>query len=217
MKKTVVLFAAALIFLSFLSASDYSYSGSGTGSDGASISLPLSVSPDDLGSFSYVNFGFYTSEGNADGKTDPTTLVFEESQPTGGDTTSRFSYTASAAFRIFVYVLSNQSGYVTLSWEDLSPQEKSDGMPSSIAFSVTEAGQTEKIANGTKSNKGNILKFGPSYYRDSSGKKVAGSPVFQVVDKSYAAETEQYEVDRDEYSGTKTYTGKMYLTLEITS
>ncbi len=206
MKKIILLIILSFAVLSSAFSDDVlTYTGAGSEIPSSNLSLTFEINKeqwldDSSGNEQqFFRYGFYTeqndvkpvSEGGSD--TTTTTLIFKESPTSSGSDV--ITYSASASFSIYVYILSNNKFKLTLSWTDLSLSTtltSTDKIPSAIAYTV--AGK----ASGY-----NFYTFDPA------------SGIYDHKDWTFnAVTTKDYEIPT-EFSNL-VYTGTMTLKMETT-
>ena len=199
MKKIILLLLIFIAALSVVSAADvttYTGAGSAIPSDNLSMTFELdskqalrntqnsSATPQE-----FFWYGFYTSEADVSttsGSTTTTTLTFKESPKSINAT--HITYSASASFTIYAYILSNSKYKLTLTWTDLK-YSNSD----TISYTI------EGITSGTS-----FYTFDPA------------SGIFVHKDWTFNAKTADYTISISSNSN-KVYTGTMTLKLESTT
>ncbi len=199
MKKIILLIILSFAVLSSAFSADVlTYTGAGSEIPSSNLSLTFEINKeqwlkDSSGNEQqFFRYGFYTeqndvkpvSEGSTTTTTTTTTLIFKES-PKKIDT-SEITYTASASFSIYVYILSNSKYKLTLSWTDLVYNSLStDKIPYTIG----------EITSGTS-----FYTFDPA------------SGIYDHKDWTFNAVTSDYKISTS--SSSKDYTGTMTLKME---
>lgn len=200
MKKIILLLLIFIAALSVVSAADvttYTGAGSAIPSDNLSMTFVLdsnqalrntqnsSATPQE-----FFWYGFYTSEADVSttsGSTTTTTLTFKES-PKRINATD-ITYSASASFTLYAYILSNSKYKLTLTWTDLKYRNSDTDK---ISYTI------EGITSGTS-----FYTFDPA------------SGIFVHKDWTFNAMTADYTISTS--SGSKVYTGTMTLKMESTT
>ena len=201
MKKIILLLLIFIAALSVVSAADvttYTGAGSAIPSDNLSMTFVLdsnqalgntqnsSATPQE-----FFWYGFYTAEADVSsttsGSTTTTTLTFKES-PKSINATD-ITYSASASFTIYAYILSNSKYKLTLTWTDLKYRNSDTD---EISYTI------EGITSGTS-----FYTFDPA------------SGIFVHKDWTFNAKTADYTISTS--SDSKVYTGTMTLKMESTT
>lgn len=203
MKKIILLIILSFAVLSSAFSDDVlTYTGAGSEIPSSNLSLTFETnSVQWLGESGYFRYGFYTNQNDVKtvtkegSDTNTTTLIFKESPTSSGS--DKITYSASASFSIYVYILSNNKYKLTLSWTDLSLSTASslstDEIPSTIAYTV--AGETSEYT---------FYIFDPA------------SGIYDHEDWTFnAVTTKDYEIPT-KFSNV-VYTGTMTLKMETTS
>ncbi len=190
MKKIILLLLIFIAALSVVSAADvttYTGAGSAIPSDNLSMTFEIDskqalINPQSSSATpqEFFWYGFYTSEADVSttsGSTTTTTLTFKES-PKSIDS-SNITYSASASFTLYAYILSNNKYKLTLTWTDL--KNKKDN----ISYTI------EGITSGES-----FYTFDPT------------SGIFVHKDWTFNAKTADYTISTSsssqEYTGTMT-------------
>ncbi len=198
MKKIILLIILSFAVLSSAFSADVlTYTGAGSEIPSRNLSLTFEIdskqalrttqsSSADVKE--YFRYGFYTTQDNVEsvteGSTTTTTLIFKESPKIIG--TDKITYSASANFSIYVYILSNNKYKLTLSWTDLVYNSSS-----SDKISYTIGGITS----------------GESFYTFDPA-----SGIYDHKDWTFNAVTSDYKISIS--SSSKDYTGTMTLKME---
>jgi len=204
MKKIILLLLIFIAALSVVSAADvttYTGAGSAIPSDNLSMTFELdskqalrntqnsSAIPQE-----FFWYGFYTAEADVSsttsGSTTTTTLTFKES-PKSINATD-ITYSASASFTLYAYILSNSKYKLTLTWTDLKYRNS----------------DTEKISYTIEG-----ITSGTSFYTFYTFDPASG--IFVHKDWTFNAKTADYTISTS--SGSKVYTGTMTLKMESTT
>lgn len=198
MKKIILLIILSFAVLSSAFSADVlTYTGAGSEIPSSNLSLTFEINKeqwlkDSSGSEqAFFRYGFYTNQDNVErvteASTTTTTLIFKES-PKKIDT-SEITYTASASFSIYVYILSNNKYKLTLSWTDL----------------VYNSSSSDKISYKVAGNASgyNFYTFDPA------------SGIYDHKDWTFNAVTSDYSISTS--SSSKDYTGTMTLKMESTT
>lgn len=197
MKKIILLIILSFAVLSSAFSADVlTYTGAGSEIPSSNLSLTFEIdskqalreSQDSSATVNeYFRYGFYTTQDNVepvtDGSTRTTTLIFKES-PKKIDT-SEITYSASASFSIYVYILSNSRYKLTLSWTDLAYNSSTTDK---ISYTIGE------ITSGTS-----FYTFDPA------------SGIYVHKDWTFNALTEVYDISTS--TSNVVYTGTMTLTM----
>ncbi len=201
MKKIILLIILSFAVLSSAFSADVlTYTGAGSEIPSSNLSMTFEIDSKQAlrttqSSSATVNeyfrYGFYTTQNDVkpvtEGSTKTTTLIFKES-PKKIDA-SEITYSASASFSIYVYILSNNKYKLTLSWTDLVYDSSSDDK---IPYTIGE------ITSGTS-----FYTFDPT------------SGIYDHKDWTFNAVTSDYPISTS--TSSKDYTGTMTLTMESTS
>ncbi len=200
MKKIILLLLIFIAALSVVSAADvttYTGAGSAIPSDNLSMTFEIdskqalrTTQSSKTTPQEFFWYGFYTDEADVSSTTSDstttTTLTFKES-PKSIDSTN-ITYSASASFTIYAYILSNNKYKLTLTWTDL---KYNNSNKDKITYTI------EGITSGTS-----FYTFDPA------------SGIFVHKDWTFSAKTADYT--RYTSSNSKEYTGTMTLKMEST-
>lgn len=198
MKKIILLLLIFIAALSVVSAADVTtYTGAGSAIPSDNLSMTFEIDSKqalrNTQSSSAITqeffwYGFYTDEADVSSTTSDstttTTLTFKES-PKSIDS-SNITYSASASFTIYAYILSNNKYKLTLTWTDLKYSNKDK-----ITYTI------EGITSGKS-----FYTFDPA------------SGIFVHKDWTFSAKTADYTISTS--SSSKEYTGTMTLKMEST-
>ncbi len=194
MKKITLLLILVTLVLSFASAADVT-TYTGAGSEIPSNNLSMSFTIDSKQALRQAQnssatpkeffwYGFYTNQADVSTASSTTTLTFKESPKSVNS--SQITYSASASFTIYAYILSNNKYKLTLSWTDLKYNNSSSDK---ISYTI------DGITSGTS-----FYTFDPS------------SGIFVHKDWTFNAVTRDYIMSTS--ASSKVYTGTMTLKME---
>lgn len=203
MKKSVVILSLLFVVLSIYAVDADVLSYNGAGSEIPSNSLLVNFEIDSEQALRTTQkktgtqtelfwFGFYSAEDDlADG-----TLTFNENPGTMSESNgvTSITYTATATFDYYVYILSNNTYTLKLWWTDL----QNSGKTKSISYTVNDN-------SGTSSNKYTLCTSNPT----------AG--IFYSKSGQLSAKTSSYTISVDNSANVEKYTGTMTLVLESES